>query len=131
MFDLKDSYSYLLGLVWKTKMKRKIKWLDLVLFPFFFFFLQEVKANSFEKGESIFLNNCAVCHNGGNNIIIPEKNLKKETLEANGMNTKSAIAYQVLNGKNGMPAFGGRLKESEIEAVAIYVLDESSRDFKN
>ena len=29
--------------------------------------------------------------------IIPEKNLKKETLEANGMNTKSAIAYQVLN----------------------------------
>jgi cytochrome c6 len=47
------------------------------------------------------------------------------------MNTKSAIAYQVLNGKNGMPAFGGRLKESEIEAVAIYVLEESSKDFKN
>ena len=112
-------------------MNKKIKWLDLLLFPFFLSFSQEVKANSFEKGESIFLNNCAVCHNGGNNIIIPEKNLKKETLEANGMNTKSAIAYQVLNGKNGMPAFGGRLKESEIEAVAIYVLDESSRDFKN
>jgi cytochrome c6 len=95
--------------------------------------LQEVKASSFsfEKGETIFLNNCSVCHNGGNNIIIPEKNLKKETLEANGMNTKSAIAYQVLNGKNGMPAFGGRLKESEIEAVAIYVLEESSKDFKN
>jgi hypothetical protein len=30
----------------------------------------------------------------GNNIIIPEKNLKK-TLEANGMNTISAISYQV------------------------------------
>ena len=41
------------------------------------------------------------------------------------------LAYQVLNGKNGMPAFGGRLKESEIEAVAIYVLEESSKDFKN
>jgi hypothetical protein len=37
----------------------------------------------------------------GNNIIIPEKNLKKETLEANGMNTISAISYQVINGKNG------------------------------
>ena len=94
-------------------------------------FSQEGKASSFEKGENIFLNNCAVCHNGGNNIIIPEKNLKKETLESNGMNTKSAIAYQVLNGKNGMPAFGGRLKETEIEAVAIYVLEESAKDFKN
>lgn len=82
-----------------------------------------------EKGEKIFLNNCAVCHTGGNNIIIPDKNLKKETLEANGMTTKSAIAYQVLNGKNGMPAFGGRLKENDIDAVAIYVLQESSKDF--
>jgi mono/diheme cytochrome c family protein len=36
------------------------------------------------------------------------------------MNTISAISYQVINGKNGMPAFGGRLKE-EIE-VATYVL---------
>jgi cytochrome c6 len=110
-------------------MKKKLSF----LYFFSFFFLQQVKASSFsfEKGETIFLNNCSVCHSGGNNIIIPEKNLKKETLEANGMNTKSAIAYQVLNGKNGMPAFGGRLKESEIEAVAIYVLEESSKDFKN
>jgi cytochrome c6 len=112
-------------------MEKKLNWLYLFLFVFFFSFLQETKASSFEKGESIFLNNCAVCHSGGNNIIIPEKNLKKETLEANGMNTKSAIEYQVLNGKNGMPAFGGRLKESEIEAVAIYVLDQSLKDFKN
>lgn len=99
------------------------------LFLFFSFF-QEVKASNFEKGEQIFLNNCSVCHNGGKNIIIPEKNLKKETLEANGINTRSTIAYQILNGKNGMPAFGGRLKEDEIEAVAIYVLQESSKDFQ-
>jgi len=111
-------------------MKKKDPWFYLVLISFSLFPFQEVKATSFEKGEKIFLNNCAVCHTGGNNIIIPEKNLKKETLEANGMTTKSAIAYQVLNGKNGMPAFGGRLKENEIEAVAIYVLEESSKDFK-
>ena len=84
-----------------------------------------------EKGEKVFKNNCMVCHTGGNNLIIPEKNLKKETLEANGMNTKNAISYQVLNGKNGMPAFGGRLKENEIEAVAIYVLEQSAKNFKN
>ena len=112
-------------------MKKKVKLLYLLFFPLFLSFSPEVKAINLDKGESIFVNNCAVCHNDGNNIIIPEKNLKKETLEANGMNTKSAIAYQVLNGKNGMPAFGGRLKETEIEAVAIYVLEESSRDFKN
>ena len=109
-------------------MKKKLK---LFCFLVFLSSCQEVKATTLDKGESIFLNNCAVCHSGGNNIIIPEKNLKKETLEANGMATKSAIEYQVLNGKNGMPAFGGRLKETDIEAVAIYVLDESARDFKN
>ena len=112
-------------------MKKKLNFLPLLFFLVLKVFCQEVNAVNLDKGESIFLNNCAVCHNGGNNIIIPEKNLKKETLEANGMNTKSAIAYQVLNGKNGMPAFGGRLKETEIEAVAIYVLEESAKDFKN
>jgi len=30
-----------------------------------------------------------------------------------------------------MPAFGGRLSETEIEAVASYVLEESAKDFKN
>jgi cytochrome c6 len=102
------------------------------IFSFFFFpSFSLANSNFLEKGEKIFKNNCIVCHAGGNNLIIPEKNLKKETLEANGMNTKTAISYQVLNGKNGMPAFGGRLKENEIEAVAIYVLEQSEKNFKN
>jgi hypothetical protein len=46
--------------------------------------------------ERKFANNCSVCHLG-NNIIIPEKNLK--TLEANGMNTIISISYQVINEK--------------------------------
>lgn len=103
-------------------------------FLFFFFFglnSQIVIATSMEKGEKIFFNNCSVCHIGGNNIIIPEKNLKKETLEANGMNSISAISYQVLNGKNGMPAFGGRLTEEEIEDVATYVLQKSLKNFQD
>ena len=78
----------------------------------------------FETGKVIFNNSCNVCHVNGNNIIIPEKNLRKKSLEANGMNNLEAIVYQVTNGKNGMPAFGGRLKETEIENVAIYVLQE-------
>jgi cytochrome c6 len=46
------------------------------------------------------------------------------------MNTVNAISYQILNGKNGMPAFGGRLKEPEIEAIAKYVVDKSQTNFE-
>ena len=99
---------------------------------FFFFCLitHKVKAShATENGEILFKNNCSVCHLGGNNIIIPEKNLKIETLEANGMDTTSAIRYQIINGKNGMPAFGGRLKEIEIEQIARYVLESAKTKF--
>lgn len=83
------------------------------------------------EGKQLFSANCLPCHTGGNNLIIPEKNLKKETLEANGMNSLKAISYQILNGKNGMPAFGGRLTEEEIDKVAIYVLKESQINFQS
>ena len=89
------------------------------------------KSEAIENGQTLFKNNCSVCHLGGNNIIIPEKNLKGKTLEANGMNSISAISYQVLNGKNGMPAFGGRLNEEEIKEIASYVLQESLNNFEN
>ena len=82
-------------------------------------------------GKEIFQANCSVCHIGGTNIIIPEKNLKKNALEANGMNSINAISYQIINGKNGMPAFGGRLNEDEIEKVASYILEKSINDFQN
>ena len=87
-------------------------------------------ALNIEIGEKIFKNNCSVCHEGGNNIIIAEKNLKKESLETNGMNSINSISYQVTNGKNGMPAFGGRLKEEDINEVAIYILSQSERNFQ-
>jgi len=47
------------------------------------------------------------------------------------MKNLKAITYQILNGKNGMPAFGGRLTESEIDAIALYVFEESDMDFKD
>jgi len=77
------------------------------------------------NGESIFTGNCAACHAGGNNVIMPEKTLKKDALETNGMNTVNAITYQVTNGKNAMPAFGGRLSDGDIEDVANYVLSKA------
>ena len=84
-----------------------------------------------QRGEELFRSHCMSCHMEGNNLIIPEKNLKKQTLATNGMNTIEAIMYQVSNGKNGMPAFGGfagRLTEKEIEKIASYVLEKSEME---
>ena len=56
-----------------------------------------------------------------------EKTLKKGALAENGMNSVDAITYQVTDGKNAMPAFGGRLDDSDIEDVANYVLSQSEK----
>jgi cytochrome c6 len=93
-------------------------------------FLLFTSAN-LEPGKQLFDKNCIVCHLGGKNLILPEKNLKKDALEANGMATTSAISYQVLNGKNGMPAFGGRLTEKEIEEIANYVLIRAEKNYED
>ena len=98
---------------------------NIFFFLFFLFsFSEKITARDLieKSGEQLFISNCNVCHKNGNNIIIPEKNLRRETLKENGIENMEAIIYQITNGKNGMPAFGGRLKEKEIEKVADYVL---------
>ena len=107
-----------------------MKKINLLVLIFILFSIPNVDAKSLSNGEELFQANCSVCHLGGNNIIIPEKNLKKETLKENGMNTISAISYQIVNGKNGMPGFGGRLAEKEIEEIANYILEKAETDFK-
>jgi hypothetical protein len=46
-------------------------------------------------------------------------------LRQNGMLAADAIEYQVINGKNRMPAFEGRLTEDEITNVAYYVVGQA------
>jgi len=78
-------------------------------------------------GEKIFDANCAACHAGGQNVIMPEKTLEKEALDqylAGGRSEKS-VRTQVTNGKNAMPAFGGRLSDEDIENVAAFVIKTS------
>ena len=77
-------------------------------------------------GAQIFSANCAACHAGGKNLVNPAKTLSKEDLDANGMNSAEAIVNQVTNGKNAMPAFGGRIAPDQIENVAAYVLEQSA-----
>ena len=103
------------------------------LFRFFTIFYlicnlcQNSLAADLEEGEKIFTANCSACHTGGNNAIMPDKTLKKDVLEENSMNSISAITNQVKNGKNAMPAFGGRLADEDIENVANYVLNQSEQ----
>nr|QCI05123.1 cytochrome c553 [Centroceras clavulatum] len=82
-------------------------------------------AANIEEGEKIFTANCAACHAGGNNVIMPAKTLKIEALEEYGMDSIQAIKNQVTNGKNAMPAFQGRLNGDDIDNVANYVLSQS------
>jgi len=95
-----------------------------------YFWIDRSWGINLENGKKLFQTNCVACHNKGTNLIIPEKNLQKSILEANGMYSKDGIIYQVLNGKNGMPAFGGRLEESEIEEIANYVLFAAEKNFE-
>ena len=84
-------------------------------------------AGDIAAGEQVFNANCAACHAGGQNVIMPEKTLEKEALTnflAGGMNEKSVMT-QVTNGKNAMPAFGGRLSDEDIANVASYVITSS------
>lgn len=78
-------------------------------------------------GKQIFSANCSACHLGGNNVILANKTLRKDALEKYGMASLDAIKTQVKNGKNAMPAFGNRLTEEEVEAVAAYVLEQADK----
>jgi cytochrome c6 len=100
-----------------------------LLFSFFLLLSSSnfINASDIETGETVFQANCTACHAGGKNQIIIEKTLEKEVLENNGMYSVKAIVMQVTNGKNAMPAFGGRLSDDEIESVANYVLAQSDK----
>ncbi len=81
-------------------------------------------------GAKVFSANCAACHIGGGNVVSANKNLKQETLKQFGMDSADAIITQVKNGKAAMPAFKARLTDDQIESVAAYVLDQSTKGWK-
>ena len=84
-------------------------------------------AGDVAAGEQVFNANCAACHAGGQNVIMPEKTLEKEALDQYlaGGRKESSVVTQVTNGKNAMPAFGGRLSDDDIANVASYVIATS------
>ena len=108
-------------------MKKLISIFTVAIALFTITFSSPALAGDAASGGKIFSANCAACHAGGNNVIMANKNLKKEALAEYGMNSVAAITTQVTNGKNAMPAFGGRLSAAQIEDVATYVLAQSEK----
>ena len=84
-------------------------------------------AADLENGQSVFQANCAACHAGGNNNVVPEKKIKKEALITYGKYDVGAIITQVTNGNGQMPAFGERLGPDDIEDVANYVYNQADK----
>ena len=80
-----------------------------------------------DAGETVFKSNCAACHPGGQNVIMPEKSLEKAALDTylNGGRNEASVIKQVTIGKNAMPKFGGRLPDEDIANVAAYVIARS------
>ena len=108
-------------------MKRLLLAVLLILTTTIFTFSRPAFAGDAAKGAQVFSANCNACHLGGNNVVNAAKTLKKGALEKYAMNSIEKIKYQVKNGKNAMPAFGGRLSEQDIENVATYVLAQSEK----
>jgi glucose dehydrogenase len=75
------------------------------------------------SGAGVFKENCATCHtlaaaNASGNVGPNLDQLKP---------TKAVVVKQVTNGGGGMPAFGGRLSQSQIQSVATYVATNAGK----
>lgn len=111
-------------------MKKILSLLTLAIALVTFVFASPALAADVALGAKVFSANCAACHMNGTNVVSANKNLKAETLKQFGMDSADAIINQVKNGKAAMPSFKARLNDEQIEAVAAYVLDQSSKGWK-
>ena len=105
-------------------MKKIVSILLLSVAIFSFGFSRPALADA-AAGGTIFNANCASCHAGGRNLVQANKSLSKADLEKYDMHSIEAITNQVAKGKNAMPAFKGRLKDTQIQDVAAYVLSKA------
>ena len=73
-----------------------------------------------QRGESVYLNQCATCHQGNGSGLAPAFPALAGSAVATG--PLSEHITLVLNGRSGtaMQAFAGLLSESDIAAVLTY-----------
>ena len=88
------------------------------------------KAGASALGSKLFAEQCATCHDGGNNTIEADKTLKLDALKANGFKSPAEIQTRIKEGKAIMPAFADQLKPNEIQAIAAYVWAQAQKGWK-
>jgi cytochrome c6 len=78
-----------------------------------------VAAADITKGGSLYAQHCAVCHGANGTPVVPgTPNFRRmETL----VRPDAQIATAIRNGKGGMPAFFGILRDREILDVIAYL----------
>lgn len=108
-------------------MKRTVVSLAVAWLVFLGWMAPALAEPNIEDGARVFSANCIACHIGGGNVVNPSRTLQWNALEKFEMDSMEAITGQVTNGKNGMPAFNGRLTNKQIENVAAYVLSQSQK----
>jgi len=81
-------------------------------------------------GAQVFEAYCVGCHIKGGNVVRRGKNLKLQTLKRNHLDTEAAIAQLVRQGKGIMSAYADRLTAPQIQAVAHYVLDRATENWR-
>lgn len=80
------------------------------------------------KGEELFETHCAKCHPDGDNIINPEKTLRKKDLNANGIKTAADIVKLMRSPGPGMVPFDEKtISDKEAREIAEYVLKAFSK----
>lgn len=77
-----------------------------------------------KSGEALFKKHCAACHPQGGNIINPQKTLKRQSRETNGIKTAEDLISNMRNPGPGMTKFDETvLPEQDAKAIAEYVLE--------
>lgn len=83
-----------------------------------------------KTGESLYKNVCAACHmpdaRGAVGAGYYPALAKNERLEASGY-----PMYVVMNGLNGMPAFGNMMSDAQVAEVVNYVRTHFGNNFKD
>ncbi len=77
------------------------------------------------RGRSVYVTRCASCHGAdGGGAVGPE--FRGGRLQRDLPNPGAQVQV-VARGRDGMPAFGGRVSEADIEAVMRYVREVLAR----
>ncbi|MCM5705112.1 c-type cytochrome [Larsenimonas salina] len=77
------------------------------------------------EGESVYQDNCAMCHSGGGGApTVGDTKTWQHLVESHGMDT---LYDNAIKGVGGMPAKGGNssLSEAQVKAAVEYMVGQS------